>query len=201
MWCVTDMASKKENKKILAETKRIRRTQILSSFDIVFIILLPIAVFISGYTATRPEVLIRFDPQFLHTIFIIVFVIPLFTGIIGILKDSIEYRLMGWYIFFISGIFSILSYPLFFYYQNVAETAVWQVYFFFGIGSLFIGIGAGDLFLEKIFLDSLFLPRMREVGITRTKIKARKFPNIVLCALTIFGIILVLIGMLVIPGP
>jgi len=197
---VVDMGKEKENE-ILTGIKRIRRSQILSSFDVVFVILLPILFFLYGYVMTHPEVIIRSDPQFLYVILGVVLVLPLSMWAIGILMDSIKYRLIGWNIFFVYGIFSILSYPLFFSYQNVAETFVWQIYFFFGFGSLFIGFGAGDLFLEKVFLKLFFLPRLKEVGIAKTTIKRRKVPDMILYAFLIAGLILVLVGFLVIPLP
>lgn len=200
------MRKKKENDEILAGIKRIRRSQILTSFDVVFMILVPIAVLVAGYIMTHPEVLIRFDPPFLYNLIVVTLALPLSMGIIGILMESIQYRLIGWWLFFIFGIFSYLSYSLFSLHQGVTEiTLGWQlkVYSFFGFGSLLIGFGAGDLFFEKIFLNHLFLARTREVGITRTKIKEKlqKFPDKFLYALLIIGLILVLVGFLVIPLP
>lgn len=199
------MAGGKENKKILAEIKRIRRSQILSSFDVVFIILVPIATLIAGYIATHPEILTRFDPSLIYSLLWLSLVAPLFIGLIGILMDSIEYRLMGWYTFFVFAIFSYLNYSLVSLYQEITGATLQisgsLVYFFLGIGSVLIGIVIGDIFFHEIFFGRLFSPRIKEVGMPKTKLKWQKTPSVVLCALLSIGLILVLVGMLVIPKP
>jgi len=196
------MNKEKGNEEILAGIKSIRKGQILTSFDVVFMVLVPIASFIAGYIATHPEVQIRFDPQFIYYIFVSTLVVPLFFEIFGILNESIEYRLCGWWLFFVFGIFSYLSYSMFSQYRGIAViTSGWQfkIYFFFGLGDLLVGLGGGDLFFSKIFLRRLFLPRMSEVGVT--KVKMREFPDLINYTFVILGFVLIIIGRLLLPPP
>lgn len=197
------MGKKKENDETLAGIKRIRRSQILSSFDVVFMVLVPIATVIAGYIATHPEVL-GSDPTFVFYMVFFGLLVPLSVGMFGILRDSIELRLTGWSLFFIFGITSCISYLFFWLYHSSVETVPWhasQFYLLFTVGSfLSIGFGIGyPLFLK---FNRLFLSRMREVGITETKLKFKsRIPNIVCYIMFIIGCILISIGLLLISQP
>lgn len=199
------MSKIRKNGKLFTEIKRIREHQILSSFDTIFLILVPVTLFISGYIAIHPEILTLYVPSIIYFLFFLTFLFPLFPGVYGILKGSIKHRLGGWQIFFIFLISSSLLYIVFFPYWDIKfEFMSERMRLIFGgyfyLGGMLMGIGVGT-FLYVLFLNSIFFPRMREID---TKIKAKYLPlgwreiKRMTIGAIIFGVALIILGQLLI---
>jgi len=191
---------KKWIKKLFMEIRHVREHQILSSFDTVFMILVPIALFITTYVATHPEVLIRFEPSILYFLLSFVFLFPLLQGIYGILRGSVKDRLSGWNLFFMFSIFVSVWYALLYpyrYIESPTEGMRWVFGGYFLIGSLIMAAGIGA-FINHLFLNHFFYPRMEEIDKrAKTRYPPPGIPVMkALTVLTVFGAIVIILGYL-----
>ncbi len=193
---------KKENDEIRDGITCIRRSQIISSFDAVFMIIVPIITLVSGYITAHPEIFIGFDPQIIYTLVGFSLVFPIIIELCGILLDSLDFRLAAWGTFFMFGIFSYLNYSLVSFYQRITGVTLMaagsSIYFLYGMGSIFIGFAIGFIVFQRVFLEYVFLPRMKEVGMPKLKwFNLEKTPDRSIYAFFIIGCIFALIGMFV----
>lgn len=113
-------SGKKERLDIIyEELKEIRRQQTLSTFDKIFLLLMPLALFtfsiLSAYSFKLfVEEKFGFIGDTLFILFLIypsIFIVPIVMGIKGMLNDDIGDRLRGWIYFFI-GIRIVLVIPI-----------------------------------------------------------------------------------------
>jgi hypothetical protein len=187
------MPKKEKDKidRILTEVQHIRRGQILSSLDSVFMIGLPVLTLLVNFVISGIYIGI-FLPV------LIILIGSLTFGILGILRDSIQDRLLGWWLLLGNLIFAYTFYTLVHEFSGVTGSNSLLVWVFgsFMFGSLLLGIWLGELVFHFVFLKK-FLSRMRKAGTIVTphellkKTKMISVFGIVGAALIVLGIVLI----------
>lgn len=154
--------------KILTELERIRKHQILSSFDTIFLILVPAITLVIGYFVTNIEVVSAVVPRNFYFIFVVfALFIPLVLGIYGILVGSVKYRMHGWFILFVFLWTSFVFYTFTNAYWGVIPVIGGpEIGFIIGlglyVGSFFMGYGMGKGLLHA-FWEQLLFKRLKKI--------------------------------------
>lgn len=159
---------KKKIDKILAEITRVRRHQILFSYDSVFLILFPVLTLLANFILTNIYAGLSMY------IFILLF-LALGIGILGMVRDSIKDRLLGWWFLLGTLIFAYIFVTLINGFGKVTGTKTFLdlVIGLFLSGSLAVGMWLGELIFHFYFLKR-FLARLKEAGIT---VKKQELPH------------------------
>lgn len=159
---------KKKIDKVLAEITHVRRHQILFSYDSVFLIIFPILTFLAYL------ILADTYAGLSMYIFILLF-LALAVGILGMLRDSIKDRLLGWWLLLGTLIFAYIFVSLITEFGKVTGTKAFLnlVIGLFLSGSLAVGMWLGELIFHFYFLKR-FLARLKEAGVT---VKKQELPH------------------------
>jgi len=155
---------------IYKEIREVRRHQVLASFDKVFLLLLPLAIFtlsILSYSFRLSTNGFMGKISFMVLVlYPMIFIIPLIIGIKGIIRDSVEDRFKGW-ISFLRSFSYVFMVPIIVPIMDFLESSLKSLdtsikFIIFFIPSIFISsiiYGVVDKITSKFCL--MFLKRIR----------------------------------------